>query len=130
MLLCHPWFHQALAADQSGIQTVMIQQSSVTSAFYRAALMHDHHLIGVTHRGKPVRDHDRGTALPQPRERHLDGCLALRVERAGRLVEQQDARIAQQRARQGHPLPLAARQPLAAWTDPCREPVRQCRDEP
>ena len=41
-------------------------------------------------------------------ERNLDGGLAFGIERAGGLVEQQDARIAQQCAGERHALALAA----------------------
>ena len=43
--------------------------------------------------------------------------LALRVERAGRFVEQQDRRILQHRARDGDALPLAARQAHASLAE-------------
>ena len=62
--------------------------------------------------GHVVRDQQRGEAvlLPQRFDQavHLDARE--RVERAQRLVEQQQARPVHQRARQRHALPLAARQ--------------------
>ena len=65
----------------------------------------------------------------QPGERLLHGGLALGVERAGRLVEQQDARVAQQGAGQRDALALPAREALAAGADPGREAFRQRGDE-
>ena len=53
----------------------------------------------------------------QPVERLLDQALGVAVERAGRLVEDQDARVAQDRARDRDPLALAARQARAALAD-------------
>ena len=47
----------------------------------------------------------------------LDDALALVVERAGRLVEDQDARIGDQRAGNGDALALAARKRRAALAD-------------
>ena len=99
------------------------------SLLHRPALLHDDDQVGIAHRGKPMGDHDRGAALAQPAERDLDGCLALGVERAGRFIEQQDARIAQQGARQSDALALAAGQPLAARADPGGIAVGQRGDE-
>ena len=54
----------------------------------------------------------------------LDDPLAFVVERAGRLVEDQDARIGDQRAGDGDALALAAR------TGCCRARRRWCRSPP
>ena len=69
---------------------------------------HRDHEVGVPDGGEPVRDHDRGAALAQPGKCGLHGGLVLGVERAGRFVEQQDARVAQQGAGERDPLALAA----------------------
>ena len=61
--------------------------------------------------------------------RLLDLALGLGVDRAGRLVEDQDARIVQQGARDGDPLALAARQRVAALADHGVVAVRQPADE-
>jgi hypothetical protein len=55
----------------------------------------------------------RGAAFHQMFERILHQPLAFGVERAGRFVEQQDRRIAQQRAGNGDALALAARKARA-----------------
>ena len=59
----------------------------------------------------------------QPVERVLHQPLAFRVERGGRFVEQQQRRVAQQRAGDGDALALAARQPRAAFAHEGVEPV-------
>ena len=74
-------------------------------------------------------DHQGGPLVHQPVERLLDGQLALGVERAGRLVEQQDGRVAEQRAGDGDALALAARQPHAARAEMGGEALRQRLDE-
>src|SRR3546814_11879772 len=68
-------------------------------------------------------------ALPISVERCLHQPLAPGVERRGRLVEQQDRRITQQRARDRDPLALPARQPRPAFTEEGIEPLRQCAQE-
>jgi hypothetical protein len=55
-----------------------------------------------------VRDHDRRPALHQVRDGLLHDLLGLGVERGGGLVEDQDLRVAQHRARDGDALALAA----------------------
>ena len=59
----------------------------------------------------------------------LDDALALVVERAGRLVEDQDARIGDQRAGDGDALALAARKAAAALADHGVVALRQLEDE-
>jgi hypothetical protein len=62
-------------------------------------------------------------------ERLLDFLLGLGIDRRGGLVEDQDARVDQQRAGDGDALALAARQALAAFADQRIVAVRQAQDE-
>ena len=71
---------------------------------------------------EPVRDHEGGAVLHHLVERGLHLGLGGGVERAGRLVEDQDRRVLQQRARDRQPLALAAGQQAAALAD--RSPSR------
>lgn len=61
-----------------------------------------------------MRDHQRGAAFHQPLQRLLHGALAVRIERAGGFVQQQDRGILEQRTRNRHALLLAAGQARAA----------------
>src|SRR5213075_111940 len=70
-----------------------------------------------------------GATAEQRLERGLDQLLIARVERARGLVEDQDARVAQDRARDRQALPLAAAQPVAALADQRPVPVGQPGDE-
>ena len=63
------------------------------------------------------------------RERGLDLLLGAGIQRAGRFVQDQDARVLQDGARDGDPLLLAARQLQAAFADPGVVTVRQAQDE-
>ena len=72
------------------------------------------------HRGdgrKAVRDGDHGLAGHQPREALLDRRLDFRIERRGRLVEDEDRRVLQEHAGDGDALALAARKLGAALAD-------------
>ena len=64
--------------------------------------------VARPHGGEPVRDHDDGAALHDLPHIVLDDALALVIERARRLVEDQDARIGGERARDRDPLTLPA----------------------
>ena len=90
--------------------------------------MHDQP-VGLAQRRQPVGDGDRGAALHQVVERLLDLLLGLGVDRRGGLVEDQDARVDQQRARDRDALALAAGQRLAALADQRVVAVRQAQDE-
>jgi hypothetical protein len=82
-----------------------------------------HDPVGVDDGRQPVRDGDHRSPLPHRSSARLDLAFGLGVERARRLVEQQDRRVLQQRARDAHALLFAARQlqaPLAHHA--CRSP--------
>jgi hypothetical protein len=59
----------------------------VTSLLNRPSILHHNNQIGIAHRGQPVGNDDCGTALPQPPERNLYGCLAFGIECAGCLIQ-------------------------------------------
>ena len=70
-------------------------------------------------------DHERRAADHQPVERVEDDRFGLRVDRRGRLVEDQDRRVLEERARDRDPLPLAAGQLRAALAEQRVVPLRQ-----
>ena len=76
-----------------------------------------------------MRQDQRGAARHQPVERLLDHRLVLGIDRGQRLVEDQDRRVAQQRAGDRQALALAAGQPGAALADHGLVAVRQRLDE-
>ena len=93
--------------------------------------------VGVHDRGQPVRDQDRHHVLARPHlaDRLADLLLGQRVERRRRLVEDQQVRPAQQRARDRQALLLAARHLHAALADHRVQPLRRrapagCRTRP
>ena len=76
-----------------------------------------------------MRDHQRRAVVHQLFERSLDDALGFGVECRGRLVENQDGRVLQQRARDGNSLPLPAGQQHAAIADDRVEACRQLAHE-
>ena len=85
--------------------------------------------IDALHGREPMRDDDRRAAAHRRFERRLHGALAFRIERGGRLVEQQQRRILQDRARDREPLPLSSRQPQPALADLGRVTLGQALHE-
>jgi hypothetical protein len=73
-------------------------------------------------------DHDRDLAL-ELRDRAGDRVGGMLIERARRLVEEQQARFAVERSSDRQPLALTARQPRAALADGGGHTVRQGLDE-
>ncbi len=79
--------------------------------------LHHARQIGAAHRRQPVGDDQRRAAFGELGERLLDQPLGFRIERARGLVEQQQRRIHQDRARKREALALAARQLQSAIAD-------------
>ena len=93
-----------------------------------AAIEHDD-LVGIDDGRQAMGDHHGGAAAAHLFQRALDLLLGAGVERAGRLVEQQDVRVLQDGAGDRHPLLLAARQLQAALADRRLVAQRQRHDE-
>src|SRR5262245_40427880 len=74
-------------------------------------------------------DHEAGAAVHQRPQTLLDHSFALRVEIAGRFVEDQDAGIGEDRPRDGQALSLPARQSNASLTDDRLVAVWELTDE-
>src|SRR5882724_7088564 len=76
------------------------------------ALVHEQDPVGrVAGKAHLVADHDHGHAALAEGAHDLEHrAHQLGIERAGRLVEQHDPRLERDRARDGHPLLLAARE--------------------
>ena len=93
-----------------------------------AAIEHED-AVGLHDGGESVRYHERGAALHDFVERFLHQGLAFRIERAGRFVEKQDGRIAQQGPRDGDALALPGRQRDASLPQPGVVAMRQRDDK-
>ena len=93
------------------------------------AALEDGDLIRLADRRQPVGDRQRRAAFRELVERGLDGSLGLGVEGARRLVEDQDRRVAQDRARDRDSLLLAAGEAVAALADKRVVTVRKGGDQ-
>ena len=102
----------------------------VVAALHDAAVLHDADAVGVAHRGQPVRD-DEGRAPGHERvHAALHDLLGARVDRRGRLVQDEGRRVGDGRPRDGEQLALALGEPrpVARYDRPV--PVRKAADEP
>jgi hypothetical protein len=95
----------------------------VVAVLDEAAALDGDDAVGAAHGREAMGDDQHGAALRDLAHVLLDDALALIVERAGRLVEDQDARIGDERARDGDALTLPAgeaaeRSPMAATPVP------------
>jgi hypothetical protein len=90
----------------------------VPSLLHDAAAFHDNDAVEIGYRLKPMRHRDQRTALGHLLERLREGRLRRKIKRGGRLIEEQDCRIAYDRPRNREPLPLTSRKgccPARRW---------------
>src|SRR3990167_4488463 len=99
-----------LPAPHVGIEAAQRQQVAMAATFDDPAAVEDHDLVGIDDGRQPMRDHHRGAPPAHLLQRALDLLFGAGVERTGRLVEQQDPRILEDRAGDRHTLLLAARE--------------------
>jgi len=103
--------------DERRVPTAAREQVLVRAHLDNPPVVEDDDLIGIADGREPVGDCDRRAALGEALERGLDRSLGLRVERRRRLVEDEDGRVAENRARDCDALLLAAGEAVAALAD-------------
>ena len=103
-----------LAVEDLRVQRVLVQQPLVLIEPGHRPLVQEQHAIGGQHRVHAAGDHEGQPVLPELVERGTDAPLGLVVDAAGAVVQDQDARLDQQRAGDRHALLLTARQGHAA----------------
>ena len=92
------------------IDAFPLQQLPVRSGIAQFAAVENDDIVRPHHHRQPVRNDDHRPLPADHPQVRPDQLFALRVQRAGRLVENQNARIGQQSAGDRQPLPLAAGQ--------------------
>src|SRR5262249_36590229 len=99
------------------VASALGEQLLVRAALDDLAALEHQNLNCAADGREAVRNDERRAAAAQRPQAVLNERLALAVEARGRFVEQQDARVRENRARDRDALALAARQPHAALTD-------------
>ena len=84
---------EELQLRQFGVQAALRHQRIVRALGDDAAAVHHHDAVGLEHGREAMGDDQRRAPAHQVFERGLHRALALRVQRRGRLVQQQDRRI-------------------------------------
>ena len=99
------------------------------AVFYDPAAVDRNDAIGLPHGGEPVSDDEHRAPLGDLLHVGLNDPLADVIERARRLIEDQDARVGDQGAGDRDALPLPARQARAALADDRVVGLRHLEDE-
>ena len=118
-----------LGLVQAPVSALPLHQRVVGPDFDNFSAVHHHQSIGLAQGGQAVRNGNGGAALHQVVQRLLDFFFRLGVHGRSGFVEDQDARINQQRAGNADALALTARQPLAAFSHQRVVAMRQAQDE-
>ena len=90
------------------VHGVRREQLGLGSVRDDAAVVEDDDLVGERDRREAVRDDDRRPAAHRFGEPGADPGLGRRVDRGGRVVQDQDAGVDDERACDREPLPLTA----------------------
>ena len=89
----------------------------MTARFEDATFVHDQDPINLCNRAQTMSDNQTGAVAGQGQLAPLDDQLALGVQVAGGLVQNEDPRVPQDGTGDGQPLSLTAPQPNPAFTD-------------
>ena len=103
---------------------LVLEQLGLRAARGDPPVVEDDDLVGERDRRQAVGDDDRRPAAHDLAQPGADPRLGRRVDRGGRVVEDEDARVDEQRPRDRDALALAARERDArARRRPCRSPA-------
>src|SRR5215470_2332083 len=114
---------------QARVPAAAGQELLVRPVLDEAAALDRDDAVGVADGGETVGDHEHRPALEHGPHVLLDDALGLVVERAGGLVEDEDAWIGDERPGDRQPLPLTAGERGAALADDGIVALRQLQDE-
>src|SRR5882672_945377 len=118
-----------LLVEECGVGTAARDELAMRALFDDLALVQHDDAIRGLHRREAMRDHEHCATFTNQPHVVLDHALGFIIERAGRLVEDQDARIREQGSRDRDALALAARKIRAVLFDDGLVPERQLEDK-
>src|ERR1700730_11214867 len=110
-------FFQQLLLVQIRVITAASEKFVVRAALDDAAVAQDDDLVGVAHGGGAVRNQNGGAALHDATQAGEDALFGLRVDAGEGIVEDEDARVADDGASDGGALLLSAGERDAALAD-------------
>src|SRR5687768_522592 len=97
-----------LRPRQLGEETALFHQRIECAALDDAAVLKHQDARRLADGREPMRDHEGGAAFHHLVERNQQQLFGAGVERAGRLIEDQDRRVLEKGARDRQPLAFAA----------------------
>ena len=115
--------------EDGAVQRRARQQFLMGAVGGDSAFVEHHDRIRVPAGAGALRDHDHGAPAGGAAQRRQDPALGARVHAGGGVVQDQDARIGQQRAGDGDALLLSAGEGDAAFAHPRVVALRQSLDE-
>src|SRR6202035_6133182 len=107
----------SLQAPQRSVPSVGSDQVFMEAVLDDSAFFNRDDAVAVAHGRKPVRDDEHRALAHDPLHVALDDFFALVVKSAGRLVEDENARIHDERPRDGNALALPAGKPGATLSN-------------
>src|SRR4051812_26450345 len=102
---------------QSGIRATYLRRLQRDRHVLELPAFHAHDSGGERERAFSMGDHDQRTIFTEFGKRLMNQPLALDVDLAGGFVENEDFRVAKERARQSDPLALTPTESLAVGSD-------------
>jgi hypothetical protein len=122
-------FVSELRLDQLAEESAAAVELVERPAFDNASLLEHQDTAGIAYGRQPVRDDEGGSSFHRFIERLRDALFGHWIERAGRLVEDENRRVFEECARHCKPLAFAAGQQAPAFADARLETVRLVFDE-
>src|SRR5688572_11905505 len=99
------------------VESALLNQFFVSAARDDSAFFKDQNLIGMTHRRESLGDNKGGPPFAEPANRLLDQVFGAGVDARGRIVQDQNAGVHEERAGDGDALSLAAAEGNTAFAD-------------
>src|SRR5262249_30160137 len=101
----------------------------MTAIFHDPTTLDRDDPVGMANSRKPMRNHQDSASSGDPLHVCLDDSLALIIEGAGGFIEDQDARVSDERSSNRDTLPLSARQARSALTNDSIVTLREFENE-
>ena len=98
----------------------------MTALLNDASALEHHDPIGIPYGAEAMRNDEGGSPLHEMIERFLDEMLALGIQGAGGLIEDEESGVLEQGSSNGNALLLSARQSDASFTDRGLVPLWDC----